>query len=180
MSDFIRDTLLEGQSKVNVNKLVKYIGDDESVFKQLMDLVLAKDDLLSPRASWVMTHCCDAQPHLIKPYFKKLVNDLKKERLHHAIKRSHLRVLQEVEIPEKYQAELYDLSLKFALSVNETIAVRVFALSTAYNIAKKHPELLNELTPLILELNRYSDSPALTSRTKFFLAEINKRTRKKT
>ena len=175
MSSFIKDTLLEGQAKANVNKLVKHIGDDKKIFKELMAFVFDKDQTLSRYASWVMTHCCEIQPQLIKPYFKKLIDDLKKEKLHHANKRNYFRVFQEVEIPEKFQGELYDLGIKFALSVNETIAVRVFALTTAYNIAKKHPELLNELTPLIIDLNKYSDTPAMTSRTKHILKELKKR-----
>jgi len=175
MSDIIKDTLLEGQAKSSVNKLIKHIGDDKAIFKELMVFVFGKDERLSRYASWVMTHCCETQSQLIKPYFEKLIDDLKNEKLHHANKRNYFRVFQEVEIPEKFQGELYDLGIKYALSANETIAVRVFALTTAYNIAKTHPELLNELVPLIVDLNKYSDTPAMTSRTNTILKELRKR-----
>lgn len=174
MNDIIKDTLLEGQAKSSVNKLIKHIRDDKEIFKELMEFVFGKDERLSRYASWVMTHCCETQLQLIKPYFKKLVDDLKNEKLHHANKRNYFRVFQEVDIPEKFQGELYDLGIKFALSANETIAVRVFALTTSYNIAKKHRELLNELIPLVVDLNKYSDTPAIYSRSKAILTEINK------
>lgn len=170
----IKDALIAEHSKSQTMRIVKYIGNDKNRFKELMTIILGKDELLSQRGAWVFAFCCDAEPQLLQPYFKQIIKKLKEERNHDAIKRNFMRSLQDAIIPEKFQGEIYDIALNYVLSENEARAARVFGMSVLFNIAKLHPELLTELKAILIDLNTYSDTPSLIARSKGILKEMKK------
>ena len=68
---------------------------------------------------------------------------------HDAIHRNIVRILEEVPVPEELEGALYDKCFKFLNDPDEPIAVRVFSMTVLFNIAKKHPEMLDELKQTI-------------------------------
>ena len=68
-------------------------------------------------------------------------------------KRNVLRVLQFQNVDESLWGELYDVCIRFLEDNNEPVAVKVFSMSTAYNIVKQVPELKNELMGAIEQIN---------------------------
>lgn len=171
----LKEALLEEHSKRQVLLIVKFIGDDKIRFKELMAFVFGDDELLSQRAAWVLKHCYDSHPQLIRPYFKKIIEHLKKKNMHDAVKRSMIYALQNEKIPEKLQGEVYDMCLKFALSINESIAVKVFSITVLHKIALPYPELRNELKVILTDLVNNSESPAVLNRAGKILADFNKK-----
>lgn len=170
----IKEALIAEHSKNQTMRIVKYIGNDKKRFKELMTVILGKDELLSQRGAWAYAFCCDAEPQLLQPYFKQLIKKLKEEKNHDAIKRNFMRSLQDAIIPEEFQGEIYDIALNYVLSENEARAARAFGMSVLFNIAKPHPELLAELKAILIELNTYSETPSLIARSKSILKEIKK------
>lgn len=173
----IKEALLEEHSKRQVLLIVKFIDNDKMRFKELMTFVFGNDELLSQRAAWVLKHCYDSNPQLIRLYFKKIVEHLKKKNIHDAVKRSMIYALQNEKIPEKLQGEVYEMCLKFALSANESIAVKVFSITVLYQIAAPYPELIGELKIILTDLVSSSESSAVLSRARKLLADFNKKTK---
>lgn len=83
--------------------------------------------------------------------------------IHDAVRRNALRIFEEIEIPEKHCGTLFELSSQYLHDLSQPVAVRAFALSVMNNIAKKFPDLKNEVR-LNAESLLQCGIPALESR----------------
>lgn len=168
----IKKELLKEHSKAQAVKISNYIGDDPEKFDELITLFLADEYRVTQRASWVLSHCADQYPKLIEPHLEQLILNLKNQ-VHVAVKRNTVRVLQDVEIPEELLGETADICFTLMQSGEETIAVKVFAMTVLGNICVKFPELKNELIPLIEDQMPYG-SAGFKSRGKKILKNLSK------
>ncbi len=141
----IRNALLEVHSKSQVDKICSYVGDDADKFADLMKHLLGPGYRLSQRAAWPVSYCIERNPDLVKPYFNLLIKQLERDDAHIAVRRNVARLLQFVEIPKRYAGRIFEACYKLVDDPNETVAVRVFAMTVAANIAKDSPDLLDEL-----------------------------------
>ena len=159
-------------SNENVTEVAHSIMGDPSRFKQLMQLFFSKEYRVNQRAAWVMSHCVDKQPELIIPYLPKMVKNLYKP-TNDAIKRNTMRVFQLVDIPESLWGETLEKCFEYMESNSEPIAVRVFAMTVAYQISQNVPEIKHELKELIEEMMVYG-SAGIKSRGGKLLKKLEK------
>ena len=141
----IRETLIAEHSKEQTAKIVAYIDGDPQKFDELMKLFLGPVYRISQRAAWAVSNSIEQQPDLVKPYYGKLFEQLEREDSHIAVKRNVVRLLQFVEIPKRYEGRVFDVCYNLLDDPSEPIAVRVFSMTVAANVAKDSPELLDEL-----------------------------------
>jgi len=141
----IRQALMDEHSRRQTMAIVEYIGDDARRFAELMKLFFAGDYRLTQRAAGTMNHCVERRPELIKPYLPKLLDCLKRDDMHDAVKRNVVRLLQYVEIPRRLMGKVYAHCVDLVDDACEPVAVRAFALTVAARIAKSEPDLMNEL-----------------------------------
>ncbi|MCB0497589.1 MAG: hypothetical protein KDC79_15705 [Cyclobacteriaceae bacterium] len=156
----------------NVKEIVQFIEGDSSRFKQLMQLFFSDEYRVNQRAAWVMSHCVDKHPELLVPYLSQMIKNLYKP-TNDAIKRNTMRVFQQVELPEKLWGETLEKCFEYMESNSEPIAIRVFAMTVAYNISKDVPEIKNELKELIKEMMVYG-SAGIKSRGGKILTKLEK------
>jgi hypothetical protein len=164
----IRASLTAGHSRALTTKIVNYIGADKVRFKMLMQIFLGNDPRLQQRSAWAMSDIAVQHPQLIKPYLKHLLPKLNEEG-HPAIKRNILRIIQYIEVPEKYEAQLFDDCFRMIRNSAYPVAIRAFAVTVAANICNKYPELKGELKPVLKELLTMPQLPAITHRIKLTL-----------
>ena len=169
----IKEALLKEHSKTQTLKIVAYVGNDKKLFAELITHMLTAEYRVAQRAAWPVSYCIKAHTNLLKPWFAKMIKKLSEKNIHDSIKRNTLRVLEDVDIPEKYCGTLYDISYAFLHDLNEPIAIRVFALSVLANIAKKYPELKTEVTHNTESL-LHCGIPALESRSKKVLKQLTR------
>lgn len=160
----IRQALLKEHSKHQTTLIVRYIGSDQELFDELMNLFLGDEYRVTQRAAWVVSYCGQAHPELLKPYLKRMIGNLHDKELHDAVKRNTLRVLQDVSIPEELQGFLFSICMSY-LTSQEAVAIKVFAMTVAAGIAHTQPELRKELQLIIEDLLPY-ESAAFISRAK--------------
>ncbi|MES2431097.1 MAG: hypothetical protein V4556_09175 [Bacteroidota bacterium] len=152
MSLFIlRDEILKKHSKEQCDMIVAWVGSDQKRFDELFELFLNDDAIVVQRSGWPMSYCVEAYPELIKKHFARLIKNLKKEKLHDAVKRNSTRALKYVDIPEKYQGEIMDICFNYVASPTESVGVKVFSLDILGKLAKDYPEILPEIKLLIEE-----------------------------
>lgn len=168
----IKAQLLITHSKDNSEKIVKFIGNDPSRFKQLVDLFLDKEYRVSQRAAMVLGKCTDIYPELIHPHLKKIILNLKNP-ISDAVKRNTVRTLQDVYIPKELLGEATDILFRIMMEKNEPIAVRVFTMTVLSNICERIPELSNELK-LIIEDQLPYGSAGFKSRAKKTILKLDK------
>ncbi|MGE3467185.1 MAG: hypothetical protein AB7J13_09655 [Pyrinomonadaceae bacterium] len=141
----IREALLAEHSRSQTMKIVRHIDGDPDRFAELMGHFLGPTYRLSQRAAWVVNYCIEHQPQLIEPYWSRLVKRLDSDDAHVAVRRNIARLLQFVHIPKRYEGRIFDACYDLFADPAEPVAVRVFSMTVAANIAKDKPELLDEL-----------------------------------
>jgi len=141
----IRAALLAEHSKRQTAKIVDFIGGDPARFKELMDNFLGDTYRVSQRAAWAVSNCIELHPDLVKPYYGRLLGQLERDDSHIGVRRNVVRLLQFVEVPSSYRGHVFDVCYKLFADATQPVAVRVFSMTVAANIAKGKPELLDEL-----------------------------------
>lgn len=169
----LKEEILKEHSKAQCTKIVKWVGSSQVRFDELFDLFLQDENLVVQRAAWPVSYCVDAYPQLISKHWKALVENLKKPGLHDAVKRNSIRLMQDIDLPEKYHGEIMDLCFKYLESPAEALAVRIFSLSVLANLATHYPEIKAELK-LIIEDQLPHQSAGFKSRAKKVMKQLNK------
>ncbi len=169
----IQEELIREHSKPLTMRIVQYIGDDKTRFKELMTIFLGDSYRLTQRAAWPLAFCSIAHPELIKPYQKELLHKLTEPNQHDAVKRNILRIWVEQMPPENLWGELFDICYVFARSKDEPGAIKAFSLHVMGNITKQFPELATELRALVEDLMPMG-TPAIQSRGKKVLKLLDK------
>lgn len=171
----IQHLVAKEHSRKNVTRVIKSVGDDQRQFDELIKIFLGKDEGQARRAAWPLSYIAQDHPKLVRKWFPKLLDNLKRTGLHPAIYRNTFRFLQVIEIPEKYSASVLDIAYKYVLDASNAAAVRAFALTTAWNIVSVYPELASELR-LVAEQVITEDSKAMKSRGKRTLRNLERLT----
>ncbi len=141
---------------------------------KLLILALDKDQAISNRAMWVLSHCADIDADRIKPFHSKLINHLKNKSLYSGVIRSILRIFQTQDVPKKLETFMLDKSFDYIKNPKEAIAVRAFAMTVAFNISKPYSELLHELSMVLSNLNYAQESAGIKNRATHTLKDIAK------
>lgn len=169
----ILSALEKEHSKSLTAAIVNYIGNDKKRFKELMDVFLKGEYRLTQRAAWPLSYAGIAEPKLVKPYIGQLIKKLNAPGQHPAIPRNILRLFQEIEIPEKYQADLLDACFRIIQNPSLPVAIIAFAITTAAKLCRPFPELRNELLLVLNQLNSYPQTAAINVRVKKAIKDLN-------
>ncbi len=143
--------ILKENSRHNVNRIVKMVAENPGLIQDLVNLTLRKEVTVPARSSWILTHCHDKMPELLKPYIIDLIK-ASPDFLHTGTRRNILRILTVEKIPEDYQVFLFDHCLHWVISKKEPIAVKAHAMEILSNIAMQEPDFKNEVIPVILDI----------------------------
>jgi hypothetical protein len=166
----ITEQLLVEISLRNKNYIAHYVGNDPVLFKELISLVFTGKPPLPMRASWVISGVTDKYPELLKPYLKKIVDNIEKFD-HPGTRRNLLRYIAMIQVPESLQGKLFDICYQLLKSRYEPPAVKVHSMQILYNIAKKEPDLKREIRLLIEELTNH-ESAAIKSRSRQLMSKL--------
>ena len=169
----LREEILKEHSKTQCTKIVDWVGDSQLRFDELFQLFLKDEYRVAQRAAWPMSYCVIAHPQLIKKNFDKLIKNLQQPNLHDAVKRNTVRLLQEIDIPKKYEDAVIDICFRYVESVNEAVAVKAFSLTILGKLSKQYPEIIPEIKMLI-EDQLPHQTAAFKSRAKVLLKQFSK------
>ena len=164
----LEKALLKEHSKAQTDKIINWVGKDKQRFAEMMRLFFTGEYRLTQRAAWPMSNCVITHPELIKPYFGKLIKLMKQPGIHDAVKRNIVRLLQEIEIPKKYQGEVMTVCFDFIANPNQPAAVKAFSLTVLEHLAADYPEIIPELK-LIIEERWEHEKPAFRQRARGIL-----------
>jgi hypothetical protein len=174
MSSFnLREEILKEHSKAQCTKIVAWIGASQQRFDELFSLFLHDEYRIVQRAAWPVSYCVIAYPDLIKPHWSSLIKNLRKPGLHNAVKRNSIRLLQDINIPKKYQGQIMDICFTYLQSPKEAVAVKAFSLSVLGNLAQQYPDIIPEIQ-LIIEEQLPHQTAAFKARARKFVSTISK------
>lgn len=167
----LKEKILSEHTKMNCDEIVKWIGPNQRRFDELVTLFLSDDKLISQRSGWPLSFAAIANPKFIKKHLGSLIANLKQKNLHDAIKRNTIRLLQEAEIPVKYQGEIMNICFDFIISPTEKPAIKAFSLTVLENLSKIHPEIKQEIKTIIEDRWDY-ETAAFRARAKKILKHL--------
>lgn len=160
-------------SKAQANKIIRWIGSDQERFDELFRIFLNDEYRVVQRAAWPLSYCVINHPVLIRKHFAKMIANLEKPGVGDAVKRNTLRLLQHIDLPEKYQGPILNLCLDYINDPREKIAVKAFALAILGRLYEYYPEIGPELKTIIESRWDY-ETPAFHSRARKILKQINR------
>ncbi|MEP7143923.1 MAG: hypothetical protein ABI707_13670 [Ferruginibacter sp.] len=169
----LRAEILKEHSKAQCNKIVEWVGAGQKRFDKLFDLFLNDEYRVTQRAAWPLSYCVSAHPYFIEKRFPEFIENLYKPAIHDAIKRNTVRILQHIDIPEKYQGDVMNLCFQYVESPTEAVAIKAFSLTVLGNLAKLYPEILPEIK-LLIEEQLPNQTAAFKSRAKQLLKAVGK------
>lgn len=151
--DEIKDLLDGPQRKTQRNEVISFIGSDAEKMKALMSFFLDSQWhwRYNQKAAWPVGYIGRKQPKLIRPYIEQMVKTLKNPS-HDAVARNTLAIMQEIEIPEAVEGELYERCFEYLTDPKAAIALRAFSITVMSRIALKYEDLRSEL---IAEINEH-------------------------
>ena len=167
----IKTALLKEHSKKQCAAIEKWVGNDQKRFDELFDLFLHEEYRVVQRAGWPISNCIEQHPALIKKHFARLLKNLGKEGIHDAVKRNTIRLLQFVDIPEKFHGQVMNICFNYINSPSENAAVKAFALTVLDNLSKQYPEIKPELKTIIEDRWAY-ETAAFHSRARKILKKL--------
>ena len=169
----LREEILKEHSKAHALKIAAYACESKKNFKELMNCFLDNEYRLAQRAAWSVSWAARKKPGMVSPHIKDLVAVLQKKNVHDAVIRNSVRVLQELDIPEKYHGAVMAACFKFLESPATPVAIKVFSLTTLFNLSKTYSEIQSELK-LIIEENWENETVAFRSRGRKILSRLKK------
>ena len=128
-------------------------------FNEAIELALVDKQPYSWRAAWLLWSCMEENDKRIRKYLKKIIDSLKSKDDGH--QRELLKILLQMELKEEYEGILFNLCMDIWEQINKTPSVRINALKFIIKIAKKHPELFQEITFLTQDHYLESLSPGV-------------------
>jgi hypothetical protein len=155
-------------SKRQCDRIVAYVGDDKDRFAQLIELFFRGEYRITQRAAWPLSYCVRRHPELITPYYRQLLDNLRRKNIHVAVIRNTVRLLQDVSIPKRWHGRVMSICFEFVEDPATPIAVKAFALSILSNLSAEYPEIKGELKTLI-ESQWEQATPAFRSRARKIL-----------
>jgi len=167
----LREEILKEHSKPHALSIANYACASKENFIELMRCFLDNEYRLAQRAAWSVSWAARQKPEMIYPHIKDLVSVLNKKNVHDAVIRNSVRVLQKIEIPEKYHGEVMDACFQFLEKPSTPVAIKAFSLRTLFNLSKKYPEIKPELKLIINDRLDY-ETAAFKSRAKKILPKL--------
>jgi hypothetical protein len=168
----LRKQLLKEHSKANCDSITRWIGHSQQRFDELFHLFLQDEYRVVQRAAWPLSYAIIAHPQFIKKHFAGLLKNLQKPGIHDAVKRNTIRLLQDIEIPKKYQGRVMDICFGYIASPGEPVAVKAFSLTVLGNLSRQYPEIIPEIK-LLIEENYERETAAFKTRAKKFLKQLS-------
>lgn len=165
----LRAQLLKEHSKANCLKIVKWVGNSPERFAELFELFLKDEYRVVQLAAWPVSYVIEAHSSLIRKHLPALFKNLERIDTHPSVRRNSIRLMQHIEIPEKYHGVAMNLCFEYISDPKEKAAVKAFSLTVLENLSKQYPEIKPELKAII-EDRWDSETPAFRSRAKKIMA----------
>ena len=170
----LESEILKEHYKRQVKKIARWIGHDKNRFKQLMELFLHGDYVITQRSVWILSHCAESYPELISPWLKPIIKKMQEPSVHDAVKRNVLHILQNIEIPAPLLGIVVSLCFDYLNSLESPITVKALSMTVLLNIARSEPDLQHELQLVIEQMFPYVGA-ALRARSRIILKELAKK-----
>ncbi|HTF80229.1 MAG TPA: hypothetical protein VL947_00835 [Cytophagales bacterium] len=167
--------ILRAKSRQSWQGLARECASDPMQITYLLDILLSSQPRLQQCASNVVNHYFELHPEQLSAYAATIIQALQPRVVPSAVKRTVMRLMQQVSLNHLSETDfgfLVDRCFGYLQDANEAIAVRAFSLTIAHKASLIHPELRNELKPILNHVMDYG-SAAEKSRARKILKSLH-------
>jgi len=152
--------------------MISFMDSHPEAFDEAIELALGDEQPFCWRAASLLWDCMKENDSRIRPYVKKIVSALSTKEEGH--QRELIKILIKMDLNEKQESILFDICMSLWEQINSSPSIRYNALKYIVKMAKKYPELLNEIS--YLTQSRYMDtlSPGARKSVHIMIKEITK------
>jgi hypothetical protein len=151
MQESLESVLLGRFSK---ERLVSFMNNNPDQFEAAISIALSTNQPQAWRAAWLLNHCVSDNDDRIIPHIPQFISTLKERADGH--QREFMKILEHMVIDDAMEGVLFDECMNLWENIGKTPSVRIVAFRTLVNMAKKYPELKNEI--VLLTQDHYTES----------------------
>ena len=157
------------------NEIISFLKSHPEYFNEALELAISEKQPYSWRSAFVLWDCVEENDYRIRKHIKSIVKSIRTKKDGH--KRELLKILYKMDLEEKYEGIIFDECLRLWEQISKEPSVRMIALRFIIKIAKKHPELLEEVTILVQGQYLESLSPAVKKSIGKMMREVTQKKR---
>jgi hypothetical protein len=139
--------------------MISFMNSHPEFFGEAIELAVSDKQPYSWRAAWLLWSCMEENDKRIQKYIKNIISTLKTKNDGH--QRELLKILSQMELKKKDEGIIFNICINVWEQINKNPSVRLTALKLVIKIAKKYPDLLQEITYLTQDYYLESLSPAV-------------------
>jgi len=132
--------------------LVAFINADPKHFNQAIQFAISDEQPMAWRSTWLLGHCMSKNDTRLQSHVKYFMEIVETKKDGH--QRELLKILNKMDIDEEIEGHLFDICMTIWETITKSPSVRIKAFEILTKIAKKHPELNNEIE--FLSENHYT------------------------
>jgi len=128
-------------------EMVAFLKSQPEYFNEAIKLAISDDQPFAWRSAFYLSSCMDDNDARIKKHIKPILACIKSKKDGH--QRELLKILNRMQLTDKSEGIVFDICIRLWKQIGKDPSIRITALKFIFKIAKQHPELLNEITPLM-------------------------------
>ncbi len=154
MSENTETTLEKVLTTARKADMISFLNANPNDFDEAIELALANKQPYSWRAAWLLCSCIEKNDYRLQGYIKVIISVLTSKKGGH--KRELIKILLQMELQEEDEGVLFDVCMTAWQKLENKPSVRFTAFQMIVKIARKHPDLKNEID--YLTQNEYLNS----------------------
>lgn len=140
-------------------EMIRYLSEHPEDFEEAIQLAVTDKQPYSWRAAWLLWSCMEKNDARMKPYVETILEVLPTRK--EGQQRELIKILYNMELEDAYEGRLFNLCMDVWEQIHKTPSVRLNALQLLVRIARKYPELMNEIVLLTQEQYTETLSPGV-------------------
>jgi hypothetical protein len=134
--------------------MISFMNAHPEVFEEAIELAISNKQTYSWRAAWLLWSCMEENDPRIQGYIQNIIDSLTNKEDGH--QRELLKIILLMELDDEQEGYLFDVCITVWEQINKKPSVRFTAFKFIIKIAKKHPDLFQEIA--FLTQSQYLDS----------------------
>ncbi len=152
--------------------MISFMNAHPEVYDEAVQLAISDNQPYAWRSAWLLWSCIEENDKRIRKHIKNIVKAIPTKNDGH--QRELIKILHQMELSERHESILFNICMNIWEQIGKTPSVRITALKFIIKIAKKHPELLNEIMYLVEDHYLESLSPGVKRSVQKLISEISK------
>jgi hypothetical protein len=139
--------------------MISYLASHPEDFEEVVKLAITDKQPYSWRAAWLLWSCMEDNDQRIQKYLKRIITTISDK--NDDQQRELLIILQKMEISKELEGSLFNHCVTVWERIGKKPSFRYNAFKIIAKIAKKHPDLSDEIAFLIQDQYLESLSPTV-------------------